>query len=270
MKKIKIGLTGCTGRMGKLIGQLTQENNDFVISQAIAHKNSSFLNQDYGKFLNLSEKNIPVISDPVYTPHTPLDVLIDFSSAAGFKHYLTWASDHAIPFVSGTTGLSEDDYELLEIHRKKIPLLYAPNMSIGINLLFNLTHQVSQILDEQYDIEIFEAHHNQKKDAPSGTALKLGEMAAKGRNYSQNKFVFHRNQMRQKGDIGYSILRGGSIIGEHAVYFAGLGENIILKHQASDRKIYAQGALVAAKWICAQPPGLYSMQNLLEKMITHV
>jgi len=185
---------------------------------------------------------------------------------ASMKH-LEFAKENGIAIVIGTTGLQEDDHKNIKEASKIIPIVQSPNMSVGVNTLFKLTELTAKILGDNYDIEIVEAHHRLKKDAPSGTAVKLGQIVAEslGRNYPEDA-VFQRLGMtgeRTEKEIGMQTLRGGDIVGEHTVMFAGIGERIELIHRAHNRENFAVGAIKAAKWIKGKNPSLYTMQHVL-------
>ena len=193
------------------------------------------------------------------------DVLIDFTSAKASREHVNLAVKHKKPLVVGTTGLSKVEEAALASAAKKTAVFYTANMSLGVNLLMSLVEQAAAKLDAAFDIEIFEAHHRHKVDAPSGTALALGRSAAKGRGVKlENVMSLERNGRRKQGDIGFSVFRGGDVVGEHTVTFAGLGERLELTHKATDRAIFARGAVKAALWLTGKQAGLYSMRDMLE------
>jgi 4-hydroxy-tetrahydrodipicolinate reductase len=261
---MNIGILGCTGRMGQMIGKCALDDRDIKISGALSSPTSSHLSKDFGEFLGVDAIGVTITAN-IDEVIQNADVLIDFSSAKAAANHFNCAASAQKTIVSGVTGLSDSDITDQQNAAQKTAIVYSPNMSIGINLLFKLTSQVSKILDEDYDIEIHEAHHRHKVDSPSGTSLKLGKIAAEARavDFDEAAIFSRTNQPRQRGEIGFSVIRGGDIIGEHDVYFAGPGENLILKHQAFSRDIYAKGALLAAKWVNGKSNGLYSMQDVL-------
>lgn len=194
-------------------------------------------------------------------------VVVDFSSPEACAEAAGLAAERGVPFVSGTTGLDESQQTLLRKAAERIPLLHAPNMSVGVQLLLRLVAEAARAMGEGFDAEILEIHHRHKKDAPSGTALRLAETLAEalGRNLSQEGRYGREGQVgaRTAGEIGVMALRGGDVVGEHTVYFLGEGERIELTHKASSRSAFASGAIRAAKWIVGKPAGLYGMKDVL-------
>jgi len=245
---IKIGISGCLGRMGK---DLTTE--------ASKDKRIKFV----GGFDLKDNKNI------AYNIFHKANVVIDFSSPDAIKNNVNLASSQKAALVIGTTGLGKNEIKLLSNASKKIPILYSSNMSLGVNLLFELVKQTASTLkDVDYDIEILETHHKHKKDAPSGTALSLGQTVAEGRksSFSKNK-VFNRTdkpKKRKSGQIGFSVTRGGEIAGEHTVSFIGDNDRVDLIHKANNRSIFVKGAIEAAVFLYKKTPGLYSMKDVLD------
>ena len=226
---IRISLFAPNGRMGKAIAAAVEDNSDFAIDQDHA------------------------------------DVLIDFSAPAALAASLDQAVSAAIPVLIGTTGLDETaDARLAEASRQ-IPVLYAPNTSLGVALLSVLVQRAAQVLGREWDIEIAETHHRMKADAPSGTALLLGEAAAQGRGTSlkAERGRDGTGLKRQEGAIGFAALRGGTVVGEHDVVFLGPEERLILSHRAESRMIFARGALAAARFLVGRPAGLYSMRHVV-------
>ena len=247
MTKIKIAISGCLGRMG-------QE----LVKKSSNHKQINFV----GGFDINNDK------DFINKIFKTADVVIDFSSPQAIKNNLKLASLHKTGIVIGTTGLKQKELNLIKTTSKKIPILYSSNMSLGVNLLFNLVKQTASTLnDKDYDIEIAETHHKHKIDAPSGTALSLGEFAATGRKTNFEKVkIFDRtskNLKRKKGKIGFSVTRGGEIAGEHTVSFIGENDRVDLVHKANNRSIFVNGAIDAAIFICKKKSGLYTMNDLL-------
>ncbi len=188
--------------------------------------------------------------------------LIDFTRPERTVVLAALAAQANIPFISGTTGLNDAQFASLQSHSTTIPVLWAANMSIGVNLLLSLVKQAAARLDAAYDIEITDMHHKHKIDAPSGTALALGRAAAEGRRIAFEP-VTDRLGTREPGSIGFAVTRGGGIVGEHRVLFASEYERVELAHAAQDRRLFARGALTAAQWLINQPPGWYSMQDML-------
>ena len=247
MKLIKVGISGCLGRMGK----------DLMIQA----KKDKRINLIGGFDLN---DNKAVSKDIFNKAH----VVIDFSSPSAIKNNLENAIKSNTGLVIGTTGLKNKEFNMLKNASKKIPILVSSNMSLGVNLLFSLVQQSASILKGMdYDIEIAETHHKHKIDAPSGTALSLGEYAAQGRKTELNKLkILDRTKklgIRKKGDIGFSVTRGGEIAGEHTVSFIGANDRVDLVHKANNRSIFVSGAIDAAIFLAKRKPAFYSMKDLL-------
>lgn len=201
----------------------------------------------------------------IFDCNDDIDVIIDFSHPNSLSNLLKYGTDKNIPLVIGTTGLSEDDINNINIASKNIPIFYSANMSLGVNTLISIVKSISPILEEGFDIEIVEKHHNKKVDAPSGTAYMIANSINQVLNNSK-EYIFDRHtttNTRDKKEIGIHSIRGGTIVGEHAVIFAGTDEIIEIKHSASSKKIFAQGAIKAAKFICNKENGLYNMENLI-------
>lgn len=240
---LKILLSGAKGRMGQAICSIAT---------------------DYG-----CEITHPVdLGDDPAGLITDCDLVIDFSLRDATRPLAELAADHGKPMVIGTTGHDSADREAIEKTTSQIPMVWAGNFSTGVNLLFYLTQQAARVLDSRsgFDPEVIEMHHRLKKDAPSGTADRLLEILKDSRKLGEDDVSHGRSGMvgeRKEGEIGSHALRGGDVVGEHTVMFAGIGERIELTHRATDRKIFAAGALKAAKWAVNQEPGLYSMQDVL-------
>jgi len=238
---MKIGILGAGGRMGQRIAAELESGVYSAQGLKIAR------GQDAG--------------------HTfaDCDVMIDFTVPQATATHAQLAARYNRPLVIGTTGLGEKEEAALIDAAKTVPVLYAANMSLGVNLLLTLVEEAAARLNEDFDIEIFEAHHRNKADAPSGTALALGRAAAKGRGVSFEAVkTTDRTGARKAGDIGFAVFRGGDVVGEHAVTFAGKDEHLILTHKAIDRSIFARGAIRAALWLKDKKPGLYSMRDVLK------
>jgi 4-hydroxy-tetrahydrodipicolinate reductase len=267
---MKIGILGAAGRMGQMIAKeiLSQQYNA-VIGAAVEHDKSWALGKGIGEIVGggTGSANLKVTSDKLHAFQT-CDVMIDFTNPEATLEHAALADQYQKRLVVGTTGLTAVEEAALHVASKKTAVFYTANMSIGVNILMALVEQVAQKLNDDFDIEIFEAHHRHKVDAPSGTALGLGNAAAKGRGIKLNDAMiparFGNTGERIKGSIGMSVFRGGDVIGDHTVTFAGMGERLELTHKASDRAIFAKGAVKAALWLHAKPPALYSMRDLLE------
>lgn len=263
----KIIITGALGRMGMEIAQIVLDDHSLKLSACLEHPGHSAIGKDYGTCLGRGPLNITV-SDSIDALDCEDSVLIDFSSVASSRMLLQKAPQKKLRMVIGTTGLGDSELELAQKTALSVPLIISPNMSLGVNLLFYLTAQVAASLKDQFDIEIIEAHHRFKKDSPSGTAKKLGEIVAQsiGLDYQQavkNGREGITDSVRSNSEIGMHAVRGGDIVGDHTVLFAGMGERIELRHMAHSRKTFAQGAVTAAKWLAGKSPGLYSMRDVL-------
>ena len=248
----KIILSGCNGTMGRVISNLANEREDVKIIAGVDIKTDSF--GDFPVFSCFADVNLPC------------DAIIDFSHPAQLGSLLNFAVKNKIPTVIGTTGISEEQREKIKEASKLIPIFFTGNMSIGINLMSELCKKASKVLGEQFDVEIIEKHHNKKIDAPSGTALMLGESVKEGLDYEAN-YVFDRHERREKRskeEIGFHSVRGGTIVGEHEVIFAGNDEIVTLKHTALSKNIFANGAINASIFLSEQGAGLYDMKDMLK------
>ena len=260
---IKLGINGACGRMGRRVGALARQDQGFAITTALEAPDCTYIDQDYGPIISDKPMGLKVTSRLGEAP----EVIIDFSSPQSTTELVPQAIDADTRLVIGTTGLTDQHIEQLRGAAKKIPILQAANMSLGINLLLKLLGQVAQALGKDYDIEISETHHRFKKDAPSGTALAMFNAICQATGKDPNKvgdFGRHGPQaLRQSGKIGLHAIRLGDTVGQHCVQFGSLGETVYLGHCAHSRDTFAAGALHAAKWIINQQPGLYSMQHVL-------
>ncbi|GJL85196.1 MAG: 4-hydroxy-tetrahydrodipicolinate reductase [Micavibrio sp.] len=254
---MKIGVAGCMGRVGSLIVQEILSGNwqgvelaGGTIIPGEKHEADFFITEDPAE---LFEK---------------ADAVIDFTSPDATRLHAELAAKHKKTLIVGTTGLSANDEKVLQVAGKEATIVYAANMSVGVNMLLALVEQAAARLDPEWDIEIFESHHKHKVDAPSGTALAIGKAAAKGRKVNLDKVADYARHgetgARKEGNIGFSVARGGDVVGEHTAYFYSEGERIELTHVATNRALFARGALRAATWAADQPPGLYSMRDVLD------
>lgn len=250
--------------MGKALIAAIDERERAVLSGASASPQSDWIGRELRA---LGAKSDAKVAGDAKSALIGARVAIDFSLPEAAFANLEACVAGKCPLVIGTTGHSSDVREAIEAAAQQIPIVMAPNMSLGVNLLLRLVELAARKLDETYDIEVFEAHHRNKKDAPSGTALALGNAAARGRGVAlQDVGEYDRHgasALRRKGAIGFSVFRGGDVVGDHTVTFAGLGERIELTHRASDRLAFARGAVEAARWLSDKNPGLYSMQDVL-------
>lgn len=261
----QIAVLGAAGRMGRRIIALSQETEGaFSLQRAIEHSASPALGSDAGEVAQASRLDVPITSELSFAPE---HVIIDFTQPAILESVVQAALDAQCSLVCGTTGLEEEHKALLEKAAQSIPVLYSPNMSVGVNLMFLVARQMAKMIPELYDIEVLELHHKHKKDAPSGTAIRLAEMLAEGREKVLKDVVCMsregRDLERKPDEIGIQSIRGGDIAGEHTAFFCGPGERLELTHRATSRDIFARGALKAAAWLNGQQPGLYSMFDVL-------
>jgi 4-hydroxy-tetrahydrodipicolinate reductase len=263
MKHLKIGIAGAGGRMGKILVAEVARTNNCALSGASVHENTPCRGLDAGDVAGIGRIGILLQHNPVDLFENS-DVVIDFTTPSASLEHCLLANEYKTALVIGTTGFNEKQADMLKYHGKSVPIVGSPNMSLGVNVLLAVTEQVARLLDDEYDIEIFELHHRHKVDAPSGTALALGRAAASGRKAAFNKQITtDRGGQRKAGTIGFSIARGGDVVGDHTVFFATDGERLELSHKASSRQIYARGAIKAAFWLHGRPAGLYSMRDVL-------
>jgi len=260
---MKIGITGGTGRMGR---QLIQDVLDNHLCKLTGVTSKSAAGEDVGSLLGHAATGI-IIHQDLEKLVRESDAIIDFSAPINTLACARLAAEMGKIHVIGTTGMNEDQQAQIKSYASRTAIVYSANMSIGVNLLVGLVEQAARILGTDYDIEIVEMHHKHKVDSPSGTALALGEAAAKGRGIAlKTASILSREGVigaRPEGKIGFATLRGGDVIGDHTVIFAGEGERIEISHKASSRHIYVKGAIRAALWAKGQKPGLYSMKDVL-------
>lgn len=262
----RIIVCGATGRMGSRIIILSKEYEGLRLAGAIEKKGHESIGKDIGLVHGIGETGI-IISDSLENTIQNGDVVIDFTSISSTLNHVKIARNNKKAMVIGTTGFSKEELEPIKEASKDIPIVLSPNMSVGVNLLLKVLKDVAIVLGDDYDIEIVEAHHRLKKDAPSGTAMKMAQVIADaiGRNLD-DVAVFSRKGLigeRTKKEIGIQTIRAGDIVGEHTVLFGGLGERIEITHKASSRDTFARGALKASLWIYGRKPGLYDMQDVL-------
>ena len=256
-------IKGAAGRMGKRIVALAQAEASFTVAAGIEHANHPDLGKDIGQLAGIGSLNVKLSS----AFPAKADAAIDFSLPDAADTTIRHCADNNIALVMGTTGLSAAQLDLLREAAQKIAIVQATNMSLGMNLLFAIVGKVARSLGMDYDIEIIEAHHRFKKDAPSGSALSLAEAVCKetGRIYPDD--LVHgregKDVQRKPGQIGMHAVRAGDIIGQHTVLYSTLGESVTIAHNAHTRDTFAHGALRAAKWVAGQKPGLYSMKDVL-------
>jgi 4-hydroxy-tetrahydrodipicolinate reductase len=266
MADMKIAVLGAAGRMGQALTRALAATPGCVVAGGIEAKGSPAIGRDIGEVAGLEPLGVAIAGDPLPV-FASVDGVLDFTSPKATVAFAALSAQARIVHVVGTTGLSENEMAKIETAARHAAIVKAGNMSLGVNLLAALTARVAQALGPEFDIEIVEMHHRHKKDAPSGTSLMLGEAAAAGRGVSlKERSVRSRDGEigeRREGDIGFAALRGGDVVGEHRVIFAGPGERIELAHIATDRTIFARGAIRAALWARGKGPGLYSMADIL-------
>jgi 4-hydroxy-tetrahydrodipicolinate reductase len=266
MAQLQIVVAGAAGRMGRTVVRAIHESEDMTLFGALERENSPWLGHDPGPLAGCPSTTLEIVADPL-----PLmlqaDAIIDFSSPAATVELAGLAAQARIVHVIGTTGLGEEDLDRIEAAARHAAIVRSGNMSLGVNLLAALTRRAAAALGDEFDIEIVEMHHRMKVDAPSGTALMLGEAAAMGRGVAlKTHSVRARDGItgpRRRGDIGFASLRGGTVVGDHSVVFAGDGERVVLGHHAEDRAQFANGALRAVRWALGRKPGLFSMADVL-------
>ena len=266
MSDLRIGITGCRGRMGRMIAQAVLDTPGCVLAGGTASAHDTAIGSDLGELMGVGRLDAPVSADPV-TMFAASDAVIDFTKPDLTHQHADLAAQSEAAFVLGTTGLDAAAQDAVNRAARHTQVVQAPNMSLGVNMLLDLVQQAARALDPSFDIEIQEMHHRHKVDAPSGTALALGRAAAEGRGVDLDA-VSDRGRdghtgARGDGHIGFAVLRGGDVPGEHTVTFAGAGERIELTHKAGSRAIFAQGAVKAAAWASRQDPGHYDMKDVL-------
>ena len=266
MSDMRLIVAGAGGRMGRTLVKAIAETKGVTLVGAAEPEGSALIGEDSGVLAGLPPNRVPVVSD-VRSLLMAADGILDFTVPEATLAFARLAAEAGIVHVIGTPGLSAEDDDMIKHAADRAIIVKSGNMSLGVNLLASLVKRAAQALDDSFDIEIFEMHHNKKVDAPSGTALLLGQAAADGRGID----LAARSERgrdgvtgaRKAGDIGFASLRGGTVAGEHVVIFAGPAERIELAHRAEDRMIFARGALHAALWARGKKPGLYAMVDVL-------
>jgi 4-hydroxy-tetrahydrodipicolinate reductase len=259
-------VTGASGRMGQTLIRLVQDSDKLRLVGCVERAGSPWVGRDVGEAMGGAALGIMVTDDPLEA-FAKAQAVVDFTTPAATVEFAALAAQARAVHVIGTTGLEAEHLAKIEAASRHAVIVRAGNMSLGVNLLVRLTQKVAAALDEDWDIEIVEAHHRMKVDAPSGTALMLGAAAAEGRGVSlDSSKVSGRDGItgaRERGTIGFSAIRGGDVVGEHDVIFASAGERVVLRHLATDRAIFARGALRAAVWGQGKKPGQYDMMDVL-------
>ncbi len=261
-----LAIMGAAGRMGRELIRTVHETQGCEVAGAVERPGSPFLGKDAGEVAGVGHLGVPIVSDalPLFTH---IEGVLDFTTPASSVEAAALSAQARIVHVIGTTGFTAADEARLEAAARHATIVKSGNMSLGVNLLAALVEQAARALDTNFDIEILEMHHKHKVDAPSGTALLLGQAAANGRNialgdHSVRSRDGHTGE-RPAGAIGFAALRGGSVVGDHTVIFAGAGERLEFTHRAENRQIFARGAITAALWAKGREPGLFSMRDVL-------
>ena len=264
MAKTSILVAGAGGRMGRAVVAEILKTPGAALAGGFERPGGPDIGKDIGVLAGLDALGLAV-EDTAEKGLVRAGALIDFTIPAATVGNTRAAAEKGVAHIIGTTGFSADDEAAIAEAAKTIPIVKSGNMSVGVNVLTALVEAAAKALNDDYDIEIFEAHHRAKVDAPSGTALMLGREAASGRGVELDKKIAsgERTGARESGDIGFSVMRGGGIVGDHRVAFAGMQEVITLSHSAIDRGLFAKGAVAAARWAMGKPPGLYSMRDVL-------
>jgi 4-hydroxy-tetrahydrodipicolinate reductase len=260
----RIAIAGASGKMGRMLIEALQDAPDLRLVVALDRPDSPDLGRDCAEFLG---RKSGVLITPDLGRLAQADVLIDFTRPVATLAHLQACLQHKVRIVIGTTGFDPAGRQAIDAAARTIPIVFAPNMSVGVNATFKLLEVAARILASGYDIEVIEAHHRHKVDAPSGTALKMGEVIAHAQGRKLNDVaVFARHGdtgARKEGTIGFSAVRGGDIVGDHTVLFAGTGERIEITHRAGSRMPYALGSMRAARFVAGQPRGLFDMHDVL-------
>jgi 4-hydroxy-tetrahydrodipicolinate reductase len=266
MSDLKIAVMGAAGKMGRTLVASIHEQNGCVVGGGTEREGADEIGQDVGDLAGVGTLGIALSSDTAALINS-VDAIVDFTGPDASVTFAGMAADAGIIHVIGTTGFNDTHEAAIAEAAKRATIIKAGNMSLGVNLLVELTRKISEALDEDFDIEVLEMHHKHKVDAPSGTALMLGQAAADGRGVDlRTRSVRSRDGItgeRKDGDIGFATMRGGSVVGEHSVVFAGDGERVVISHIASDRGLFARGAVKAALWGKGKSPGLYGMKDVL-------
>jgi 4-hydroxy-tetrahydrodipicolinate reductase len=261
---VKIAIPGAAGRMGKELIKACEQVSGVTMGSASEHPDSPAIGADSGVVAGLEDNEVMIKAS---IDVSAFDVLVDFTRPAPALEHLQLCLDNNKAMVIGTTGFSQDEKQVIAAAAKSIPVVFAPNMSVGVNLCFKLLSVAAEVLGDTVDIEIIEAHHRHKVDAPSGTALGMGEVIANalGRDLADCAIYGREGHTgeRDRKTIGFSTIRAGDIVGEHTAMFASEGERIEITHKATSRATFANGAMRAASWLHEQPPGLYDMQDVL-------
>ncbi|SKA14908.1 dihydrodipicolinate reductase [Oceanospirillum multiglobuliferum] len=263
---IRIAVIGAAGRMGKTNIEAITQAEGVVLGAAIVEADSSLIGADAGELAGVGKLNVALVGS-LLAAKDDFDVLIDFTSPKTTLENLAFCAQHGKKIIIGTTGLNEAEKAELESYADRVAIMFAPNMSVGVNVCLKLLEMAASVLGDDYDVEIIEAHHRHKVDAPSGTALRMGEAVAGalGRNLKECAVYGREGQTgaRTQKEIGFETIRAGDVVGDHTVLFATEGERIEITHKASSRMTFAKGAVRAALWLVDKDAGLFDMQDVL-------
>jgi 4-hydroxy-tetrahydrodipicolinate reductase len=263
---IKVIVAGAAGRMGCRLVSLVRDSTALTLAGALEGTGHHALGEDAGETAGAGRAGIPITDDLAALMERG-EVVIDFSAPEATLEHLRIAAQHRRAMVIGTTGFSASELDELKSLGRQVPCVLSPNMSVGVNLIYKVIGEMAKTLGDEYDIEVIEAHHRLKKDAPSGTALKMADVLARAMSRDLNQVgVYARKGLigeRSRGEIGIQTIRAGDIVGDHTVLFGGMGERIEITHRASSRDTFARGALRAARWVVRQHPGVYDMMDVL-------
>jgi len=263
---IKVAIAGAAGRMGKTLIEACSQSDVCQLAAATERSDSTLIGSDAGELAGVGKLDVPISAS--LQDAADFDVLIDFTHPTITTHHVDFCAQNNSQMIIGTTGCDDELLEKIRKASEKIAIVHAPNMSVGVNLCLKLLQMAAQVLGDDVDVEVIEAHHNQKVDAPSGTALKMGQVVADtlGRDLKECAVYGREGQtgVRDRKTIGFSTIRAGDIVGDHTVMFAGIGERVEITHKSSSRMTYAKGSLRAAQWLSSKPNGLFDMMDVLD------
>ncbi|QIW16170.1 4-hydroxy-tetrahydrodipicolinate reductase [Pasteurellaceae bacterium RH1A] len=264
---LKIGIVGAGGRMGRQLIQAVHNNPNVALGAAFERKGSSLVGADAGELASVGSLGV-IVTDDLASQANHFDLLIDFTRPEGTLEHIAFCVAHKKKMVIGTTGFDDAGKAAIQAAAEQVAIVFASNYSVGVNLVFKLLEKAAKVMGDYCDIEVIEAHHRHKVDAPSGTALSMGEHIAKtlGRDLKTHG-VFERNGItgeRKRDEIGFATIRAGDVVGEHSVWFADEGERVEIAHKASSRMTFANGAVRAASWLQGKQTGLFDMTDVLD------
>ncbi|WP_432452166.1 MULTISPECIES: 4-hydroxy-tetrahydrodipicolinate reductase [unclassified Agarivorans] len=266
MSQVRVAIVGCNGRMGKNLLEAVNHSDAAILGAATERPGSSLIGIDVGDLAGFGKLNIAIVEN-LERVKDDIDVIIDFTAPAVTLSHIEWARANHKKMVIGTTGFSDEQKQQLEEAADDIAIMFAPNMSVGVNLVFKLLEIAAQVMGDYTDIEIIEGHHRHKVDAPSGTALGMGEVIADTLGRDLKKVAVYGREgitgERDRETIGFATIRAGDLVGEHTVMFADIGERVEITHKASSRMTFANGAVRAAVWLQDKPSGLFNMRDVL-------